>query len=230
MPDDREHRADGIERALFGILRLRDEEPAADEREGDDREVDQEHRAEPEVREQEAARRADRSRRRRRWWRPRSRSPWPVRPAGNTFTRIDSVDGMMNAAPTPISARQPMICHIVGRLRRDRRAARRRSRARTAARPCDRSGHRARRWRTAARRTRASRTATTHWSCDSVAPRSRDSEGSATLRLELPTKTMSRLRQRTTEHPPATVVGLLLVGGGNVNGGGCGTVVAMGTF
>ena len=29
---------------------------------------------------------------------------------GNTFTRIDSVDGMMNAAPTPIAARQAMIC------------------------------------------------------------------------------------------------------------------------
>ena len=40
--------------------------------------------------------------------------------------------------------------------------------------------------------------ATTHWSCDSVAPKSRESEGSATLRLELPTKTISRLRQRTT--------------------------------
>ncbi len=31
---------------------------------------------------------------------------------GNTFTRIDSVDGMMNAAPTPMSARQAMSCHI----------------------------------------------------------------------------------------------------------------------
>ena len=33
-------------------------------------------------------------------------------PAGKTFTRIDNVDGMMNAAPTPMSARHPMICHI----------------------------------------------------------------------------------------------------------------------
>ena len=27
---------------------------------------------------------------------------------GKTFTRIDSVDGMMNAAPTPMTARQAM--------------------------------------------------------------------------------------------------------------------------
>jgi hypothetical protein len=31
---------------------------------------------------------------------------------GNTFTRIDRVDGMMNAAPTPITARQAMICVV----------------------------------------------------------------------------------------------------------------------
>ena len=31
---------------------------------------------------------------------------------GNTLTRIDSVDGMMNAAPMPMTARQPMSCHI----------------------------------------------------------------------------------------------------------------------
>ena len=31
---------------------------------------------------------------------------------GNTLTRIDSVDGMMNAAPTPINARHAMSCHI----------------------------------------------------------------------------------------------------------------------
>ncbi len=35
---------------------------------------------------------------------------------GNTFTRIDSVDGMMNAAPTPIAARQAMIWRDVGGL------------------------------------------------------------------------------------------------------------------
>src|SRR3954465_9086035 len=32
--------------------------------------------------------------------------------AGNTFTMIDNVDGMMNAADAPISARQAMSCHI----------------------------------------------------------------------------------------------------------------------
>ncbi len=39
--------------------------------------------------------------------------------------------------------------------------------------------------------------ATTHCSCEVVALRSRDSVGIATLRLALPTKTMSRLRQST---------------------------------
>ncbi len=34
-------------------------------------------------------------------------------PSGKTFTRIDNVDGMMNAAPRPITARHPMICPIV---------------------------------------------------------------------------------------------------------------------
>ena len=34
-------------------------------------------------------------------------------PSGNTFTRIDNVDGMMKAAPRPITARHPMICPVV---------------------------------------------------------------------------------------------------------------------
>ena len=33
-------------------------------------------------------------------------------PAGKTFTRIDSVDGMISAAPRPMTARQPMICQV----------------------------------------------------------------------------------------------------------------------
>src|SRR6476661_8234287 len=32
---------------------------------------------------------------------------------GKTLTRIDRVEGMISAAPTPIAARQPMSCHIV---------------------------------------------------------------------------------------------------------------------
>ena len=32
---------------------------------------------------------------------------------GNTFTRIDSVDGMMNAAPTPMRPRHAMSCHVL---------------------------------------------------------------------------------------------------------------------
>ena len=39
--------------------------------------------------------------------------------------------------------------------------------------------------------------AITHCSCAVVAPSTRDSVGMVTLRLELPTKTMSRLRQST---------------------------------
>src|SRR6476660_1812723 len=37
----------------------------------------------------------------------------------------------------------------------------------------------------------------THWSSDVVAPSTRDNVGMATLRLEFPTNTISRLRQRT---------------------------------
>ncbi len=43
-------------------------------------------------------------------------------PGGNTFTRIDNVDGMMNAAPRPITARHAMIWVDVGRLRREQAA------------------------------------------------------------------------------------------------------------
>jgi hypothetical protein len=32
--------------------------------------------------------------------------------AGNTFTRIESVDGMMSAAAAPMSARHAISCHI----------------------------------------------------------------------------------------------------------------------
>ena len=39
---------------------------------------------------------------------------------GNTFTRIDNVDGMINAADAPIAARQAMSCHISRGLGRER--------------------------------------------------------------------------------------------------------------
>ena len=62
-PDDRQARAHGIEAALLRILRLGHEEPAADERQQDDRHVHEEHRAEPVVAEQPPARDgADRAR------------------------------------------------------------------------------------------------------------------------------------------------------------------------
>ncbi len=76
---------------------------------------------------------------------------------GKTLTRIDSVDGMMNAAPTPITARQAMSCHMASDTRRQDAGDQVDAPGRTAARPCARSGRRARRSRTAARRTRASR-------------------------------------------------------------------------
>ena len=38
-----------------------------------------------------------------RWWSAQIAIALARSPGGNTFTRIDSVDGMMNAAPTPIS-------------------------------------------------------------------------------------------------------------------------------
>ena len=118
-------------------------------------------------------------------------------PGGKTFTRIDSVDGMMNAAPTPMSARQPMICHIS--VACDAAAAP----TKNVASPNWSAPFRPKRSPSApVENNRPANTseydATTHWSCDSVAPKSRESEGSATLRLELPTKTISRLRQRTT--------------------------------
>src|SRR3954469_6324347 len=115
---------------------------------------------------------------------------------GNTLTRIDRVAGMMNAAPSPIAARQAMIS--VTSLACDARklatknvanpncsAPLRPNRSPSApdvkSRPANTSEY----------------TATTHWSCDSLAPRSRDSVGSATLSVELPPNTMSRLRQST---------------------------------
>ena len=169
----------------------------------DDRHVHEEHRAVPEVAEQQAARRPVRSRPPRRSSRPRSRSPSTVRSAGKTLTRIDNVDGMISAADAPITrAARDELPHL-GRLPTPARHRRGSRRARAAARPCARSGRRARRSRRAGRRTRASTTATTHCSCDVVACRSRESVGIATFRLELPTKTMSRLRQSTAERPPA---------------------------
>ena len=143
--EDREHRADRVERGLAGILRLGHEHVTGDDRRGDDRQVDEEHRAVPEVVEQQSRRRRVRS--------PRPAPEMPAQMAialarsraGKTLARIDSVEGMTNAAPTPMMAREAI--SMPGACRRTRRAASRarRSRGRPAVRPCDRSGRRGRR-------------------------------------------------------------------------------------
>src|SRR3954451_719778 len=117
-------------------------------------------------------------------------------PGGKTLTRIDSVDGMINAAPTPITARQAMIW-LTSVARDARRLAKKK-----VARPSCNAPLRPKRSPSApVVKSKPAKTseyaATTHWSCDSVAPSSRDSVGSATFNVEFPPKTMSRLRQRT---------------------------------
>ena len=65
--------------------------------------------------------------------------------AGNTLVRIDSVDGMTNAAPMPMIARATMsMLGAVGE-RAERRAGGEHHAGRPAARPCGRSGRRGRR-------------------------------------------------------------------------------------
>jgi hypothetical protein len=116
--------------------------------------------------------------------------------AGKTLTRIESVDGMMNAAPAPMSARHAMSCHIA--VDWDAAAAP----TKNVTRPNCSAPLRPNRSPIApVENSSPAKTseyeATTHCSCDSVAPRSRAREGRATFRLEFPTKTMRRLRHRT---------------------------------
>ena len=118
--DDRQHRADRVERALVGRVEFGNEpaEPtsARARRPGTlTRNTD----APAEVLDQQAAdqraeRDADAGRRppRRRWRGPRSLGSW------NVLVMIDSVVGKMNAAPMPMSPRATM--SIVGRRRRRR--------------------------------------------------------------------------------------------------------------
>ena len=117
-------------------------------------------------------------------------------PAGKTFTRIDKVDGMMNAAPTPISARHPISCPIV--VACDAAAA---PMKKVTSPNCSAPLRPNRSPSAPAENSSPAKTseyaATTHCNCDSLAPRSRANEGSATFRLELATETISRLRQRT---------------------------------
>ena len=102
----------------------------------------------------------------------------------------------MNAAQPPMSARHAISCHI------DVDADANATPARKPTRPSCSAPFRPKRSPMApAVNKRPANTseyaATTHCSCDVDAPRSRDRVGMATLRLELPTKTMSRLKQST---------------------------------
>ena len=115
---------------------------------------------------------------------------------GKTFTRIESVDGMISAADAPIAARQAMSCHIS--VDSDASAAA----TRKPTSPSCSAPLRPNRSPSApVENSRPANTseyaATTHCSCEVVACRSRESVGIATLRLALPTKTISRLRHST---------------------------------
>ena len=138
-----------------------------------------------------------------RWWRPDRDRLGPL-PGREMFTRIDSVDGMMNAAPTPISARQPMICDISVACDAPA-AATKKVASPTAVRPCGRSDRRARRRRRATRRRRASTTRRP----TGIATRSRRSRARA--REARRSGSSSRRRRsgdsgRARPRPPATVV------------------------
>ena len=117
--------------------------------------------------------------------------------AGNVAVRIDSVEGMMNAPPTPISARlaisisaEPAMADSSeprpktaspneSALRRPKRSP---SAPAVSSRPANTSMYES----------------TIHWSCELDAPRSSSSVGSATLRIVLSSEMTSSDRHRTT--------------------------------
>ena len=114
------------------------------------------------------------------------------------MTRIDSVDGMMNAAPTPIARPAGDELPHLGRRGRGQRSADEEDdeaelqRALAPEAVAERAG----REQQAGEHERVDGDRPTA-AASSVASSSRDSVGMATLRLELPTKTISRLRQST---------------------------------
>ena len=120
--DDRQQRTERVERGVRRVLRLGDEQVAEHEPGDDDRHVDDEHRAPPEVLEQEAAGDRSEADAERGHAGPDADGLAPLRGSVNTFVMIDSVAGMMNAPPMPISAR--VAISMVGRAgeRRQRRA------------------------------------------------------------------------------------------------------------
>ena len=135
---------------------------------------------------------------------------------GNTFTRIDNVDGMMNAAPTPITARQAMICVVSVACDASRLARK------NVARPNCSAPLRPNRSPSAPEvKSNPAKTseydATTHCSCDSVAPRSRRERREGHVEGRVAAEDDEQAQAEDAERPPALVVGLLLgvaVGGG----------------
>ena len=122
QPDDRQHRAHRVERGCRRVLRLRDrKKPERSQRDDHERDVDEEHRAPPEVLEQQAAehRAEDDPRGRRRP--PRRRLPAPAPGRVKTLVMMESVAGMISAPPTPMTARAAIsVFADVGEGRRHR--------------------------------------------------------------------------------------------------------------
>ena len=143
QPDDRQQRADRVERRLRAVLRLRHEHPPGDQGDGDDRQVDEEHRAPPEVLEQQA--RGDR---------PDGRAA--AGDAGPDGDRLGPLPGREDVGQDRQrrrhDERRTDAHHGPGRDEHaravgegaERSSRRRRRRGRPAARPCGRSGRRAR--------------------------------------------------------------------------------------
>ncbi len=106
------------------------------------------------------------------------------------------VEGMISAAAAPITAREPMSSHMAVACEANAAVTRNSTRPswsaplrpkRSPSEPVVKSSP----------AKTSEYTATTHWSCELVACRSRDSVGMATLRLELLTNTSRRLRHST---------------------------------
>ena len=130
-----------------------------------------------------------------------------------TLTRIDSVDGMMNAAHAPIKARQPISCHIS--VDADASAALNRK-------PSNPS------WSAPFRPNRSPMApavnsspantseyaATTHCSCDVVASSSRDSVGMRDVEARVADEDDQQAEAQHGECPPTPRVELLGVGHG----------------
>ena len=137
---DREPRARAVEPWRLGVARLRDQERGADRPDDDDRDVDEEDAAPVEVLDQAAAGdRADRDADAGHGGPDRDRLGTLV--AGKMFVRIESVVGMIAAAPTPMSARDAISSVVLVESAASSEPAPNTTRPVTAP-ACGRSGHR----------------------------------------------------------------------------------------